>query len=290
MATLCNLEGGSIVLKKFVSFLMAFYMLIFCMLNVYAAKPMAQKVIEDKSLKLLLATISDVSDEYITCEVFDRVKYPTSNVGEKSQTRTDGNFSNTTVNIKKFKYSYCEEHSNSYNTPKIGDNICVAVQSDGDNYKLSGCAYKVDTVDVKTLNFLVPAPMKGQSCVYDVTAISYFVAANGMPVEFRFEENIISVKHKDNTAQIYPQADADLPLKYIDSAGRVVEGAVEAKDVINYDDTTAPNNTNFVLNQFNTQNNAWMISALIIVLGVAVGIILALIFRTARFKNKRKGM
>ncbi len=276
--------------KKIVSFLIALCILISGIQAVYAAKPMAQRVIEDKNLKLLLATISDVSDEYITCEVFDRVKYPTSNTGEKSQLRTDSNFSNTTVNIKKFKYTYCEEHSNSYNTPKIGDNICIAVQSEGDNYKLSGCAYKVDTVDVKTLNFLVPAPMKGQSCAYDVTAIAYFVAANGMAVEFKFEENTISVKHKDNTAQIYPQADAELPLKYIDSAGRVVEGVVESKDVINYDDTTVPNNTNFVLNQFNTQNNAWMISIFIIVLGAVIGIILALILRTGRFKNKRKGM
>ncbi len=258
-------------------------------MTAYAAKSTAQKVIEDKESSLVLATISDVNDEYITCEVFDRVKRPAANTGDKNTT-LNNSISNTQINIKKFKYSYCEEHADSYNTPKIGDNIFVSVRSDGDTYKMSGCAYKVDTVDVKTLNFLVPSPMKGQSCVYDVTAIAYFVAANGMPMEFKFEENAISIKHMDETVQIYPQAEGEMPMKYIDAAGKVVSGAVEAKDVINYDPTMPPTGANLALTQLSTADSAWILSLLIIAAGVIVGLLVAIIVRSGKNKKKRKGI
>ncbi len=274
--------------KKVFAFALSVLFLIAMIPSAFAAKSTAQKVIESKENNLILATISDVGQDFITVEVFDNVKRATLNTQDKNTFK--GNIPpDTTINIQKFKYSYCEEHSDSYNTPKIGDNIFISIQTDGNTYKVSGCAYKVDTVDVKTINFLVPAPMKAQKCMYDITAISYFVASNGMPLEFVFEEDAISIKHKDGISKIYPQADFEMPIKYIDSQGRVVSGTVESKDVINYDSTLNQPSANLTLTKQAAKDNAWVFSIIIIVSGTLIGLVVALAVRSRKFTKKRKG-
>ena len=99
-----------------------FSALLICILfasnSVVFAKDIALDVIEGDHEYLILATVSDIDENYVTAEFYDTLN------------KTEEQISSS-IQIEKFRYSYCSEHAESFNSPKIGDNIFIALDKEG---------------------------------------------------------------------------------------------------------------------------------------------------------------
>ncbi len=194
---------------KFKKVLLVF-VLICLLLNVNIisyAKDIALDVMENEHDYLMFATVSDIDDNFITVEFYDTLN--------KTEDRIP-----PSLKIEKFRYSYCSEHGDSFNNPKIGDNIFASVDKSGDVYTASA-VYKTDTVDSRTLNLLVPADMENQECMTDTAALAYFIRNGGANITFGFADNTVSVMQDGKESIIYP-TDAKTPvaIKYITGEGK----------------------------------------------------------------------
>ena len=175
----------------------------------------AVNVLSDTEAHCVLATISDIDDNYIYAELYNTV----------ADNQHIDSVLPKILRIKKFRYSYCQEHADGYNSPRIGDNIFATLQGDGNVYSVTSAAYKTDTVDERTLNFLAPAEMKNEHCLDDVVALSYYVRSNGLERGFVFDNGSVMLNRGDNTiTKLYP-ADIKnpIPVKFVDMSGKVVE-------------------------------------------------------------------
>lgn len=175
----------------------------------------AVNVLSDTEAHCVLATISDIDDNYIYAELYNTV----------ADNQHIDSVLPKTLRIKKFRYSYCQEHADGYNSPRIGDNIFATLKADGNVYYVTSAAYKTDTVDERTLNFLAPAEMKNEHCLDDVVALSYYVRSNGLERGFVFDNGSVMLERGDNSiTKLYP-ADIKnpIPVKFVDMSGKVVE-------------------------------------------------------------------
>ena len=199
-----------------------FSALLICILfasnSVVFAKDIALDVIEGDHEYLILATVSDIDENYVTAEFYDTLN------------KTEEQISSS-IQIEKFRYSYCSEHADSFNSPKIGDNIFIALDKEGNTYRASA-AYKTDTVDSRTLNLLVPADMENQECMTDVAAVAYYIRNGGANISFAFADNTVSIIRDGQEHVIYP-TDAKTPtaIKYITGEGKA-KNTEKQQDVI----------------------------------------------------------
>ena len=199
--------------------------LLFCLIlvsnSITFAKDIALDVIDGEHDCLMLATVSDIDDKYVTVEFYD-----TLNKTEE--------YIPSSIKIEKFTYSYCIEHSDNFNNPKIGDNIFVVLDKSGDVYKASN-AYKTDTVDIRTLNILVPSSMGNKECMTDVAAIAYYIRSGGVHTAFAFVDNTVSIIDDNAEIVIYPVSDkTPVAIKYITGDGKSVTNSKQ-QDVISVD-------------------------------------------------------
>lgn len=188
-----------------------------------SAEGIADMVINsDTQRELLLATVSDIDDKYIHIDVYNTV----------GDIHTNDEYVGA-VKVNKFQYTYCSEHADKYNTPRIGDNVFLSLVNNNGIYSVDGVAYKTDTVDVRTLNILTPVDMKSKDCITDVVAIAYFIRSNGMDHSFIIQDGIVTVEKDGITTKLYP-ADVKnpLPIIYVDQSGKNVD-SVKQQDVIN---------------------------------------------------------
>ncbi len=209
-------------MKKIITcFTLAILILSMCL--TCTATGIAEALISSREPQImLLATVSDIDGKYVYIEVYNTV-------GEENS----GDDYVDVLRVDKFKYSYCQEHADSYNTPKIGDNIFVSLNNNGAAYSVNGVAYKTDTVDARTLNILAPVDMKNKECMADVVAIAYFVRSNGMDHGFVVKDGTASVVKDGAQTRLYPgDLKNAIPVIYIDSTGKNVE-EVKQQDVIN---------------------------------------------------------
>ena len=190
----------------------------FVMSTVVFASDIALDVIDGEHGYLMLATISDIDDSYVTAEFYNTLNKTNEQIP-------------SSIKIEKFRYSYCSEHADSSNSPKIGDNIFIVLDKVGDVYK-SSAAYKTDTVDVRTLNILVPSAMENQECMTDVAAIAYYIRTGGINTSFAFADNTVSIIQDGAERVIYP-TDAKTPVavKYVTGQGKTIDSQKQ-QDVI----------------------------------------------------------
>lgn len=247
-------------MKKIVTgFTLALLIFSFCLSC--AASDAVQDVISSNSPGvMLLGTVSDIDDKYVYMEAYNTVG--SEHIG--------GDYADV-LKVEKFKYTYCQEHAESYNTLKIGDNIFVCLQKNGDTYRLNGVAYKTDTVDARTLNIYAPAHMKGKECMADVVAIAYFVRSNGTDHSFVIKDGAVSVVKDGTETKLYPNDIKNaIPVIYIDSTGKNV-AEVKQQDVINV-------SGNPFENVWGTYNEELVFAKRVLAIGVIfAGIILGMI-------------
>ncbi len=212
---------------KKISFSVIIFTLFFTFITSYAKDIIINNSSVSDSVEAL-ATISDITDSHITLEVYGQI-------GLKDNVKLV-----ETIKLKRFSYSYCENHARSYNTPKIGDNIYISIKESGNGYEISSFAYKTDTVDIRTLNILVPVDMENEDCIAELVARAYHIRSNGVQKEFIVDENNVLYAKKDGEEiKIYPtDSKSSLPIKLINSDGKIV--STEKKHDVLAINTDAP--------------------------------------------------
>lgn len=93
------------------------------------------------------------------------------------------------ITVEKFRYTYCSEHSESYNNPQIGDNIIINLTSVNGKITPGKGVYKIDTVSHKTLKIMVPVESKDHECSKELLALAHYIRTDGTKTEFEYEGN-----------------------------------------------------------------------------------------------------
>ena len=196
------------------------------------AKDLALKVVDGQDNICILGTVSDINDKHIITEFYDFVgKTTDKKINEKSM-----------LKIERFKYSYCTEHGWNYNTPKIGDNVFLSVKDKGDGTYLCEVAYKTDTVDIRTLNLLVPSNMENKDCMQDMTVISYFIKSDGEQLLYAFTDGVVYMLTDNKEVQIYPlTSKTPVSLKFITGEGKQDASTDKKEDVLAVNTTFTEN-------------------------------------------------
>lgn len=231
--------------------------------SVAFAKDIALDVIEGEHDYLMFATVSDINENYITLEFYDTLN------------KTDDTIP-TSIQVAKFRYSYCSEHGDSFNNPKIGDNVFAVLDKTEGRYN-AVTAYKTDTVDSRTLNLLVPADMENNECMTDVVAVAYFIRNSNADISFAFVEDSVSIINDGKELVIYP-SDAKTPvaIKYV--TGETKKNPDKTQDVITVDP---------VLNEEFNHYRTMFLGKRILALGIIfVGILSGMI--VVYLQNRRK--
>lgn len=193
-----------------------------------SAQTVADGIVAGTQEYLLLATISDITDNAITVEPYHSIV----RVDDSGQ-EIDGVLPiGQSIQLEKFRYSYCIEHAaDSFNTPRLGDNIFVSLTKRGSSYVVQNGAFKTNTVDYKILTFLVPANMRDQDCMEDLVALSYFVRTDGKVTAFSFDNGSVKVLKDERELLLYPSDKVKDLITFVTDNGKAVDGG-KPKDVI----------------------------------------------------------
>lgn len=201
---------------------------VMCMCMGVSAQTVADGIVAGVQDYLVLATISDITDNAITIEPYHSIV----RVDDKGQERDAVLPVGQSIQVEKFRYSYCIEHAaDSFNTPRLGDNIFISLSRRGNGYAVQNGAFKTNTVDYKILTFLVPADMRDQDCMEDLVALSYFVRTDGKVTAFSFDNGNVRVLKDERELLLYPSDKVKDLITFVTDNGRVVEGN-KPKDVI----------------------------------------------------------
>lgn len=203
---------------------------------------------------LLLATVIDVTDTSVFVA-------PYHNIYNGDDTKQMPLTSN--IEISKFRYSYCSDHSDISATPRMGDNIFISLNKNGDVYKMANGAYKTSSVDYKMLNFYASESMKGSDCLAEIVALANFVRTDGTMRDFRFEGGTLTVNSDGKILTLYPTNPPEKieeTVTFLDVSGKAV-GNVESRDVI----------TDGILPAENGFDFRWAISLIMIVMSTLAG-------------------
>lgn len=193
-----------------------------------SAQTVADGIVQGTQDYLLLATISDITDNVITIEPYHFIV----RVDENGQELDDVLPLGQSMQIEKFRYSYCIEHAaDSFNTPRLGDNIFISLSRKGNGYVVQNGAFKTNTVDYKILTFLAPADMRDQDCMQDLVALSYFVRTDGKVMEFSFENGSVKVLKDGRELLLYPSDKVKDLVTFISDDGKAVDNS-KPQDII----------------------------------------------------------
>ncbi|MBE7031180.1 MAG: hypothetical protein E7409_07125 [Ruminococcaceae bacterium] len=224
------------------------------MVHTVSASGLARAIMEDKQSYLLLATVEDITDAHIVLNPFYTfVRSDARQTGQAPQTGVP-------ISVEKFRYSYCIEHGDWFNAPKLGDNVFISLSRKGGYYVMKNGAYKTDSVDYKTMRFRIPVDMKGQECMTDPVALAYFVRTDGQVSEFEFGEGTVSVVQGERRLELYPSDSTENELiSFVGNDGKVLS-AGKSKDVIADTDATLPQ-----------KDYRWIYALTLLVIGIVAG-------------------
>ena len=223
-------------MKKVTGILAAVFLLCACF-TVNAQDSVAE-IFSGNQDYLLLATVVDMNDTSVFVA-------PYHNIYNGEKTKELPLTSN--IEISKFRYSYCSEHSDISATPRIGDNIFISVNKSGNTYKMAHGAYKTSSVDYKMLNFYASESMKNSDCLAEIVALANFVRTDGTMRDFEFNEGTLTVNSDGKTIILYPTTPAEKineVVTFIDATGKAL-GYVENRDVITDGDSPFANVPDF---------------------------------------------
>lgn len=200
-------------MKRILS-LICFLMIIMSYTAVYSDG--AESIFEGVQDYLILGTVKDVSDDSVIVTVDNTVGTKTpSMLGED-------------IEIGRFSYSYCEEHTPSdFNNPKIGDNIFASISENGNKYSVENGAYKVDSSEIKNCSTIVHQNMNGEECLESSVKIAYFIRSNGKITNFKAGGNgrIYALNDGDEIL-IYPLS-GNQCIKFVDDYGKIIDDVAE---------------------------------------------------------------
>ncbi len=146
-------------------------------------------MLKGKQDYIVLGSIKDIENDVITLTVDHELGKTSSDlVGEDIQ-------------ISRFSYTYCEEHTSSdFRNPKVSDNIVVSLNYADNTYSMANCAYKVDSNEYATCKIVVLDSVYGQNCIKELLIATCFIRSNAMVNEFDFDS-------EGRIYAVYPQTE-----------------------------------------------------------------------------------
>lgn len=238
---------------KKIARLMTFLLVFLCFSPVVFADDNVFEIIEGSQDYLVLGTVVDINDTYVVLEHYQTVDAENSALVPLKR--------NENISIDKFRYSYCDEHSDISVTPRLGDNVFISVNKNGKSYTMANGAYKISSVDYKMLTFFASEDMKNQDCMADIMALAYFVRTNGEKKDFTFENGTLTTFVDSKKLTLYPTENITEMVTFLDDDGNIVEAAV-TKDVIIHGDTVQVENGS---------NYRWVLACLVLLFSVVLG-------------------
>ena len=242
-------------MKRILSFV-CFLTVVISLLTVYSDSD--KSIFDDEQDCLILGTVKDVSEDRVTVTVDNTVGSRTpSMLGED-------------IEIKRFSYSYCEEHTPpEFNNPKIGDNIFASLAKEGDGYCVQSGAYKVDSIEIKNCSTIVYKDMRGEECLEDAVKIAYFVRSNGKITEFKTDSNgkIYALNDSDEIL-VYPLV-GNQCIKFVDDYGKIID-ELAGEDVM----PIVPSPPD----EAHENDKKWIAAAVVFVGGALAGFLVMLVF------------
>ena len=215
---------------------------------------------------LVLGTVVDINNDSVILEHYQTI--------DVDVTSTDNLSRNQNITIDKFRYSYCDEHSDISTIPRVGDNVFISLNKKGSSYIMVNGAYKISSVDYKMLTFYASENMKGQECLADIVALAYFVRTNGVGRDFTFEKGTLTANLDGKKLTLYPTDNITETVTFVDVEGNIVDAA-KTKDVIIHGETT---------DAVKDDDYRWLFACLGLILSVALGGVV--IYNGPNFKNK----
>lgn len=160
-------------MKKITAFIFAILVFAF---NLTAFASGVDDVLAGKQDMVVLGSVKDIAGDKITITV-DHVL-----------SRNGSDLVGTDIKVKKFSYTYCEEHSTSeFRNPIISDNIVISLDEEKDGYSIANCAYKVDSNEYASCKIIVLDGLGDDSCIQQMQKITCYIRANGMVSNFEFD-------------------------------------------------------------------------------------------------------
>ncbi|MBQ6998431.1 MAG: hypothetical protein IJN62_01410 [Clostridia bacterium] len=207
-------------MKSIISILLAF-MLLLCACPALCAQGNVSDIIGGNQDHLLLATVVDIDGSSIILAPYHSIYVNDS--ATKSL--------NENITVEKFRYSYCDDHTDISMSPRVGDNIFISLDKSGSKYTMANGAYKISSVDYKLLTFYASESMRESECLADIVALAYFVRTDGSMRDFRFENGSLTTYIDDRPLTLYPTENIAETISFVDLSGQVIGGA-KIKDVI----------------------------------------------------------
>lgn len=170
---------------------------------------------------VLLGTVVDITDTSIILDPYHCIH----NGNGTMSISLDEN-----IEISKFRYSYCAEHTDISTSPRVGDNVFLSLNRTSGGYVMANGAYKTSSVSYKLLTFYVPESVKGKSCLAEIVALSHFVRNNGYSREYEIKDGKAYVTTDGKLLDLSPTDTVNKLVTFVSLDGKVPD--TRTKDVI----------------------------------------------------------
>ncbi len=173
------------------------YLALLCLICIFAlsvntsadtsSKP--ADMLKGKQDYIVLGSVKDIENDVITLTV------------DHELGKTSSDLVGVDIQISRFSYTYCEEHTTSdFRNPKVSDNIVISLNYADGIYTMANSAYKVDSNEYATCKIVVLNSVYGQDCVKELLIATCFIRSNAMVREFEFDS-------EGRIYAVYPQTE-----------------------------------------------------------------------------------
>ncbi len=233
---------------KHLSKILSVIIILLCMTIPAIAQGNISGILSGEQDYLILGTVVDITDTSIILDPYHRLH---NGNGTKSISLDDN------IEISKFRYSYCAEHTDISTTPRVGDNMFVSLNRTSNGYVMANGAYKTTSVSYKLLTFYVPESIKGKSCLAEIVTLSHFVRNNGYSREYEIKDGKPYVTTEGKLLDLSPADTVNKLVTFVGLDSKVPD--TKTKDVI-IDGDIDP-----------TSDFRWMVAGCIILLSAIAG-------------------
>lgn len=235
---------------KYLSKIFLVIIILLCVTSTALAQGNVSGILAGEQDYVLLGTVVDITDTAIILDPYHRIH---NGNGSKTISLDDN------IEISKFRYSYCAEHTDISTTPRVGDNMFVSINRTSNGYVMANGAYKTSSVSYKLLTFYVPESIKGKSCLAEIVALSHFVRNNGYSREYEIKDGKAYVTTDGKLLDLSP---ADTVNKLVTFVGldNKVPDSTKSRDVI-IDGTSEQEGDDF----------RWIVAGCIIIISAVAG-------------------
>ncbi len=210
---------------------------------------------------VILGSVKDIDGELVTVTVDHVLSRPANELVGKD------------INIAKFAYTYCIEHSTSdFRNPIISDNVVISLNKDGDIYTLANSAYKVDSNEYANCRIVVSQTLQEEDCIRDMQRATCYIRADGMVREFDFDSD-------GRIYAVYPQS-ADQCVSVVDEDGTEISPGTTSDNI-----PTATLPQNEEVPTHNTYRG--MLALIIVLLGAVLGFGVSYVLTVTKAKKNQ---